>query len=181
MVMSSNRNSMGRRLIWSLTLVIGFFLGLKAEEAPPKLEELFPDTTIIAVSLPDLEAARKSADASRLGEMFKQPEMREFLDPLITRMKLAYNDARNANPMIPTLDDLDKGLLSSEIGVCVYSRGGGNPPAVLVSIKPKDDKAFEALLTTAAKPFLGAQPFPKEPFPLGGGAVRPGLLYSGGR
>ncbi|HLX62993.1 MAG TPA: hypothetical protein VKX17_17110, partial [Planctomycetota bacterium] len=160
--------------------VLALAFAARAEDEP-KLEELFPETTLVSIALPNLDAARKAADASRIGAMLKEPEMREFLDPLVSRMKEVYADARAANPMIPGLDELDGALLSGEIGISLYSRGVGNEPGVVVSIKPKDEKAFDAMLNTAFKPLLQGQPFPKDAFPLGNEPDAPGLVYARGR
>lgn len=144
-----------------------------------KPEELFPETTLFAAALPDLESARKAFSSSRLGELFSQAEMREFIDPIVAKIKAAYNDNRPFQPAIPSLDDIDKGLLNGEVSVCIYSRGAGFEPGVIFSLVPKDMKAFESLL----KPVLKGQPLPQgEPFPLGGaGEEAPGALIMQGR
>lgn len=167
----------------SLALLAGFGAALRAEDAAAKPEEIFPDTTIAAIALPDLEAARKSAGSTRIGEILKQPEMREFLDPILARMTTVYTQLRAGNPALPSLDDVDKGIFSGEIAVCVYSHGPGLEPGVALSIKPKDSKAFDTIINTAFKAVThGQQDLPKDvPFPLGEGENVPGVLYSKGR
>src|ERR1043165_228648 len=161
------------RVFYGLTLLA---VGVLRAADEPQLEEILPDKTFVALSLPDLEAARKAADSSRIGQMFKAAPMREFLDPIIARMNLTYAQARTANPMIPTLDDVDKGLLNGEVGIGVYSRFPDPVPGVVFSIKPKDVKAFETIFGTM---FHGG-PSPKDPIPLGR-EDQPGALYAGGR
>src|SRR4029077_10764954 len=119
---------------------------LRAADAAPKPEEIFPDTTFAAIALPDLSAARKACDTGRLGTLFKQPEIREFLDPVLARMKAAFAEQRKMNPMIPAWEDIDKAILSGEVAFCVYSHGPGIPRGAFLSIKPKDLAAFDNIL-----------------------------------
>ncbi len=183
MTFRRTHRSIARHFILSLALLAGFGAALRAEDAAPKPEEIFPETTIAAIALPDLEAARKSASATRIGDLLKQPEMREFLDPILARMSEVYAHLRTANPALPTLDDVDKGIFSGEIAFCVYSHGPGLEPGIALSIKPKDPKAFDTIINTAFKAVShGVQDLPKDvPFPLGEGENVPGVLYSKGR
>ena len=183
MMFRRTQSSTVMRWALSLALLAGFGYSLRAEDAAPKLEELFPDTTIAAIAFPDLDSARKLAGSTRIGELLKQPEMREFLDPIVARMKAQYAESRTANPMLPSLEDLDGSIFSSELAVCVYSHGPGLDPGVVFSIKPKDAKAFDTMLNTLFKAVShGQQDLPKDvPFPLGEGENVPGMLYSKGR
>ena len=130
-----------------------------------------------------MEAARKAAGSTRIGELLKQPELREFLDPIIARMTAQYAESMAANPALPSLEAIDGGILSGEIAVCVYSHGPGQEPGVIFSIKPKDAKAFDTIINTAFKTVThGQQDLPKDvPFPAGEGESAPGVMYSKGR
>lgn len=168
-----------KKLVRSSCFALFFALlpALAVDGAKP--EELFPETTLFAAALPDLESARKAFSSSRLGELFSKEEMRAFIDPIVAKIKAAYNENRPFQPAIPSLEDIDKGLLNGEVSVCIYSRGAGFEPGIIFSLVPKDIKAFENLL----KPVLKGQPLPQgEPFPLGGGGEEvPGALIMQGR
>ena len=138
----------------------------------------FPESTFFAVSIPDMEAARKAASNSRFGEIYKQPEMRAFLDPIVARIAAAYDDCRALEPRLPAADALDHALFTGELSMCVYARGAEAEPGIVFAFKPKDTKAFERMLI----PALNGKTIPAgQPVPFGNNDVPMGFFYSDGR
>ena len=167
-----------RTLAVVAALVASFITSAWAGETERPIEYLFPQSTLVGLALPDLSAARTAMSASRLGEIYNQPEMHAFLDPVCKEMSAAYDKLRAANPAVPTLDVLDRSLLNGELAVSLYSRGFGQEPGLFISIQPKDAKAFEELL----KPALRGNPLvPDQPVPLEEGDGAPGVIYTHGR
>src|SRR5438046_1015411 len=87
------------------------------DAAAPKPEEFFPETTLLAVAIPDLEAARKAASNSRVGKIFAQPEMRAFVDPILVRITNSYAACRGAEPRLPPANVFNSVLFTGELAV----------------------------------------------------------------
>ncbi len=167
--------SQSRKLLAAVALLC--LSACVAGEAP-KPEEFFSDSTLLAASIPDIEAAKKAAWQCRLGQIYKQPEMKAFIDPIVNRLLARYADCRAVERRLPAPENLGAVLLSGEIALSVQTINRGADVGAVVSFKPKDPKAFEQLLT----PLFNGQPLPvDEPVPLGMGEGAPGLLYSNGR
>jgi hypothetical protein len=114
----------------------------------PKSEEIFPDTTLGALLIPDLAAARAAAGKTRLADMYAQPEMQAFLAPAIAEIKKSYAELRNKNALLPAPEDIDNGLFASDIALCFFARNGDAqmPVGGILTLAPKDPEAFKRLL-----------------------------------
>jgi|GEM_PF-1902733 len=148
-------------------------------EARPKTEEILPDSTLAALLVPDLAAARTAAGKTKLAEMYAQPEMQEFLKPALDQLRKTYATLRTKNPLLPDLSDIDTGLFSGEIAAAVYARPGDlqNPYGVLLTVLPKDPEAFKRLVPANMRPMLqeGLN------MPLGAKPSDASLAFSNGR
>jgi len=112
-----------------------------------KAEQLLPEKTAAAIFLPDLASARDGWAKTNLAGLYAKPEMQAFLKLPCQRLKEAYEKLRATNPLIPSLTDLDSGLLSGEIAMCVYLRDDpGLPAGILLTLAPKDPAAFLRML-----------------------------------
>jgi hypothetical protein len=161
-----------------LCVALLWTFGLRAGEAPCKAEELLPDSTLAALLVPDLGAARAAAAKTRLAEMYSRPEMQAFLAPPLGGVKQVYAGLRKQNALLPSLEDLDTGLLSGKIAAGMYSRKGEGPPfGVLLTVAPKDGAAFLRMLPDELRqPLVSGQPLP-----LGVEPSAPGLAWTGNR
>ncbi|HYF49744.1 MAG TPA: DUF2950 family protein [Planctomycetota bacterium] len=144
-----------------------------------RAEELFPEKTLVAFVLPDLQEARLSASGTWLAAMYAQPEMKDFLQPALAQMKDTYARMRALNALLPALEDLDLGLLSGEIAGCIYSRPGDTrqPLGAFVTLHPKDIEAFKRLLPENVRPVLVENMM----LPLGENAESAAIAYLNGR
>ncbi len=160
-------------------LVLCAFLvsSIRAAEEKPKAEDLFPESTIAALIIPDLASTRAAAAKTRLAEMYAQPEMQAFLAPALGEIRKTYGELRKKNPLLPAPEDIDSGLFGSEIAACVYTRQGNPPVGVVVTLAPKDPEAFKRLLPQQLRQMLVEGLV----MPLGGNDQDGSLAYSGGR
>ena len=154
---------------------------VRAEQAPAKATDLFPESTLAALWIPDLTAARVAASKTRLAEMFAQPELQAFLQPAQDEIQKVYGELRAKSHVLPALGDLDQGLLSGEIIAGLYARPVGSMPpvGVLVILRPKDPAAFKRLLPAEAGAVLAL--LSGEPVPLGPAPNDPALVFAGGQ
>ena len=145
-----------------VVLLLGVGSLLQAADAI-SAEELVPEETIAALIIPDLASARASAVKTRLGEMYSQPEMQQFIQPIQAELEKQYAGIRAKNPLVPAGADIDNALLSGEvaIAVCAFSNNPRKEASVVVTFRPKDAKAFERLLPEQLRPVvLAGQPLP---------------------
>jgi type II secretory pathway pseudopilin PulG len=134
-----------------LACVIACGVALTSRAQDLSADDILPDNTVAAFVIPDLAAARAQAGKTKLGEMFAQPEMQEFLRPILRELRTQYDAVRQANPMIVALEDLDASLFSAElaIGVRPLPDNPRNVVSVWVMLRPKD---MAALLRTFIPP-----------------------------
>jgi len=152
-----------------------------AENVKP--EDYLPENSLVAITAPDLSALRAALNKTQLADMFSQPEMQDFLAPALTQLRATYNQLRAKKPLLPALEDLDKGLLSGEITLAVFGRDaadGGPPVGGVVSLCPSQPDAITKLLTPI---FPGQLPPDGAPFPLGNpdDPTAPSMALLGGR
>src|SRR5262245_56085099 len=76
-----------------------------AEDPGPSSLDLIPDSALVALSVPDLNAAWKKAQTSRLAELYRRPEMQEFLAPILGKLRAAYEALRNREGRLPAPAD----------------------------------------------------------------------------
>ncbi|MCK6473878.1 MAG: DUF2950 family protein [Planctomycetes bacterium] len=146
-----------------------------------KMEASLPANVVAALLIPDLAQARAEAGKTNLAEMFAQPEMQAFCQPVLAAMKDLYGKLQAGNPLMPTLADVDAGLFAGEIALAAYARPAGSrqPLGLLFLLRPKDEAAFKRMLPP---PFLKAlesgQAVPMVPIP---NQDVPAVAYAGGR
>ncbi|HEY3319561.1 MAG TPA: DUF2950 family protein [Planctomycetota bacterium] len=145
-------------------LFIALLCFADARAADLTAEDILPDSTLAALVVPDLAAARAQIGQTTLAEMFSQPEMQEFLKPIVSELRLQYENLRKNNPLLPAVGDLDAGLLSGEFSIGICPPAANNvEPSVFATLKPKDMAAF---LRVVPEPFVQALQV-GEPIPLG--------------
>ena len=136
-----------RDVLFSVLFVLGLLIVPgqipKAGEGTVKAEQLLPEKTLAAVFLPDLSSARAGWAKTPMARLYAQPEMQAFLKLPCRRLKEAYEELRQTNPLVPAWSDLDSGVLSGEMAAGIYPREEAGPPAgLLLTLKPKDPAAF---------------------------------------
>ncbi len=141
-----------------------------AEADKVKAEDIFPDTTLGLLSIPNLAATRAAFGKTQVADMFAQPEMQQFLAPALEQLRKTYTEIRTKNPLLPALTDLDRGFLSGEITFGVVPRvakegqpdADGPPVGAVLIIKPENFESLSRLLEpalgggllTEGKPFV---------------------------
>jgi hypothetical protein len=146
-----------------LPLLLAIFsLSVWAEEKIAA-DQFLPENTFVAFIVPDLAAARAEASETRLAEMFKHPEMRQFLNPIQAELEKQFNALRAKNPLIPASGDIDAALFSGELAVaiCAFPENLRKTASVVAMFRPKDVAAFQRLLPPPMQgPVLSGQPLP---------------------
>ncbi|MGD0089175.1 MAG: DUF2950 family protein [Planctomycetota bacterium] len=127
-------------------LVCGIALNARALDI--SADDIFPEDTVAALIIPDLAAARTQSGQTKLGEMFAQPEIQQFLKPVLAELRTQYEGLRKANPAVPSLVDLDAALLSGELalGVRVLQNNLPKVASAWFMLRPKDMAALQHIL-----------------------------------
>jgi hypothetical protein len=129
---------------------------------------------------PDLSAVQGKLVKTRWAEMFAQPEMRDFLDPILARLRSTFDELRAENPKLPALEEIRDGFLSGEITAGFYARPGtGKAGAgILLTLKPRDQAAFSRLFGS----LLHLEKLPENmPIDFGDKDDSPSLVWTAGR
>jgi hypothetical protein len=177
-----------RKSFWGLVVVCftaAWVVGAGEEKAkqPLSAADLLPENVLAALIVPDLAKARTEVAAGRLGKMYAEPEIQEFLKGPLAYLQQRYEETRKANPLLGALPDVAgwDAALSGEIAFALLPPPQeGMPPGAVVSVSV--DKA-----ETLAKLLGLFPPFAQQPPPEGqalllvGTPEGPALLRQGAR
>jgi hypothetical protein len=146
-------------------------LPVSGGEAAP--EELLPENSLAALVLPDLQAAKTQYAGTRLAEMFSQPALQEFLQPVLDEIKKQDAETLKANPGALTFNaDLFNGSLAAAL---FGSPGDPTSGGVVAIFAPKVPDSFLASLPPAIAKALKDGNLPLPP------TADAGLAWANGR
>jgi hypothetical protein len=116
---------MVRRLI--LALVVSFIIPAILRAAPPKSETLLPGSTLGYLAVDDVAALEAAFQATELGQLFEEPQMRTFVEDLRRQINEKLTKASEGIEL--TWDDME-GLAGGEVALALV-RGPDQRPAVV--------------------------------------------------
>ena len=127
-----------------------------ADPEPPRNlpEAILPETTLLAVSVPDFSETRTAFKKTRVADMFAEPEMQQFLAPACEQLRKTYDELRAKNPLLPALADLEQ-VFTGEVTLALYNRDanakmGEFPAGFAAVLRPKDLAAFNRIVPAGA-------------------------------
>jgi hypothetical protein len=122
----------GRRVAAGSCLVLATVLAAaatcRAGGLPPS-ETIFPTTTRLWISVPDVHELRARFDRSPYGQLLADPAMKEFVEEL--RGEISKSGRQRLQKLEITLEDLEK-IPGGEVAVAAIEPAAGNLVTVLV-------------------------------------------------
>ncbi|MGD0089174.1 MAG: DUF2950 family protein [Planctomycetota bacterium] len=110
-------------------------------------EELLPENSVFVILAPDLQLARAQFEKTRLAEMFSQPLMQEFLQPVLAEIKKQEAETLRANP---NAFAFSAALFNGSLAYAVFATPGDLQSAGIVAVfTPKSAEDFLAALPPA--------------------------------